>query len=146
VAGSKFLLQLQGQKQGSIKGQPTKGRGDPRWLDILHCELITEPKPDPKKGKAHSPKTIVITREVDSTSPKLWQALNTDENILSAIIEQHDTSSNGLARLKWRITLTNAVIMSIRPHSRSGQVRFQTGSSRLEQLKLGYETIREERY
>jgi type VI protein secretion system component Hcp len=65
---------------------------------------------------------------------------------LSAIIEQHDTSSNGLARLKWRITLTNAVIMSIRPHSGSGQVRFQTGSSRLEQLKLGYETIREERY
>ncbi|AUX44724.1 hypothetical protein SOCE26_061910 [Sorangium cellulosum] len=76
-------LKLTGQKQGEIKGSITQaGRKEKIGVIAVHHQ-ITSPR-DPATGlpsgkRQHKP--LVITKELDKSSPLLYQALVTNEVI-----------------------------------------------------------------
>jgi type VI secretion system secreted protein Hcp len=76
-------LRLKGQKQGDIMGSVTqKGRVDSIMV-IAYDHSIVSPR-DPASGlptgrRMHKP--LMITKELDKSTPLLYQALVTNENI-----------------------------------------------------------------
>lgn len=76
-------LRLKGQKSGDVKGSVTqKGREDSIMV-IAVSHTIVSPR-DPASGlptskRQHKP--LVVTKELDRSSPILWNMLCTNENI-----------------------------------------------------------------
>jgi type VI secretion system Hcp family effector len=134
-------MAIHGQSQGVIKGAPVNGR-DPKWLGVLHYELGPAVQAHPQGGRPHTGRTVVVTREVDAASPRLLQACNTKESIISATVEQYDVSSNGQSRLKSRLTLTKGSIAAIQASGALVEGR----SIRVETLRLTGETLRNEQF
>jgi type VI protein secretion system component Hcp len=97
-AAQKFLLATVGTKQGSIKGTSTV-KGHEGWLEIESVDvdgLALSEENDaalrrdtasglPSGKRQH--RTVTIVREVDSASPVLWSALNTNEVFKSITVE-----------------------------------------------------------
>ena len=121
--GSHFLMSVTLKKQGQIKGQPAKSASgkDLSCLSFeMACELpyILQGQGQPKGKRGHSP--VTITRETDSASPLLWQALATNEAIAFVGIDVIETRPSGGETLVNRITLTNATIREIKPYVEPG--------------------------
>jgi type VI secretion system secreted protein Hcp len=87
-----FLLELKLQKQGALKGDQVMVQGPLDFKKGLQCHAFNygvTSQFDAGSGqltgrRIHSPITIV--REVDSASPLLWQALCTNESIVTATL------------------------------------------------------------
>ena len=114
-------LTLSGQKQGQIKGSVIqKGREGAIAVYKLHHQVLS-----PRDGatgaatgkRIHKP--LVIIKEIDIASPKLLNALLTNEIIKQVIINFFQAVGRGArggagAEVNYyRITLTNAVITDI---------------------------------
>lgn len=116
---SKFLLSLQLKTQGKIKGSSTKNTGSLDTSAGIECHSfefgVTSPRDAasglPSGKRTHKP--IVITREVDSASPLLWQALCTNEGFQLATLSFVKPSTGGKETVYQRITLTNGTISKI---------------------------------
>jgi len=113
-------LTLTGEKQGQIKGGVTqKGREGTIAVYQLHHE-ITSPR-DAASGQARGKrihKPLVITKEIDTASVKLFQALVTNESLKKVVINFYQPAAigakgGGLEINSYRITLTDAVITNI---------------------------------
>lgn len=57
---------------------------------------------------------ITLTKEVDKSSPKLFQALTSGEQMKSVVLEFYRISPKGTEEKYYTITLSNAVIVSAR--------------------------------
>ncbi len=108
-------LKLKGQKQGEIKGSVTQKGREGAIAVIAVSHSIVSPR-DPQSGlptgkRMHKP--FVITKELDRSSPQLYQMLATNENIpeleLSVFAEKDKLAKTPLYTVK----LTNANIASI---------------------------------
>lgn len=112
---SRAYLKLQGQKQGSIKGSVTqKGRtGSISVLAVRH--EVSSPRDAttglPTGKRVHKP--LVITKEVDQSTPLLYNALVTNELFSAWELEFLRPSASGVEELYYRIKLTRASIASI---------------------------------
>lgn len=76
-------LSLQGQKQGDIKGSVTQKGREGKIMIIAASHEIVSPR-DPASGlptgkRMHKP--LVLTKELDKSSPLLYNALCNNENI-----------------------------------------------------------------
>src|SRR6185436_12501865 len=76
-------LKLKGQKTGEIKGSVTQKGREGKIMVIAVSHEIVSPR-DPASGlptgkRMHKP--FVITKELDKSSPLLYKALCTNENI-----------------------------------------------------------------
>src|ERR1700742_3211164 len=76
-------LKLKGQKQGELKGSVTQKGRENKILVIAVSHEIVSPR-DPASGlptgkRMHKP--FVITKELDKSSPLLYNALVNNENI-----------------------------------------------------------------
>jgi len=106
-----FYVATEGTKQGQFKGgSPRKGWEDAS--EVFGFDYKVEAPLDANQGMAsgkrqHSP--ITVRKEVDSASPKLLQALCTNE----AFKEVHIHYWCG--RQRHILKLTNATISSIKP-------------------------------
>ena len=91
--------------------------------------------------RQHSPLTIV--REVDSSSPLLWQGLCTNEVLKSVDISLVGRPPSGSGEVVVeRITLTNAVISKIHRYSpRLGSSRDVHNPSELEEIQFTFQKI-----
>ena len=116
-------LKLKGQKQGDIKGSvKIKGReGQISVVAVLHN--IVSPRDAasglPTGKRMHKP--LVITKEIDRSSPLLMNALVNNENIPSFTLDFYQPAmqaAGGLGAEKnfYRIQLVNANIASIETH------------------------------
>lgn len=116
-------LKLKGQKQGDIKGGVIiKGReGQISVIAVLHN--IVSPRDAasglPTGRRMHKP--LVITKEIDRSSPLLMNALVNNENIVSFKLDFYHPSVQaaggiGVEKNFYRIELTNASIASIETH------------------------------
>ena len=115
-------LTLTGQKQGQIKGSVTqKGRKGMIEVIACSCEVIS-PRDQasglPTGKRMHKP--IVITKEVDSALPLLWNALVNNENIsawqlkfFSSQIGNDRTTATAVEQNYYTIDLVNASIASV---------------------------------
>ncbi len=107
-------LKVKGAKQGDIKGSVgRKGyEGQIQVIAVLH-EIIS-PR-DAASGQAtgkRQHKPVVITKEIDRSTPLLRQALVTNESLPECQLQFLKTMSNGAEKCYFTIKLVNASITS----------------------------------
>ncbi len=121
MAGSKFLLTMNLTKQGQVRGSSTGKEGDLDFSKGMEChgfnyEAIAQF--DAGSGqlvgrRRHSP--ITITREVDAASPKLLQALVTNEVFKAATLSFNAVDPGGKRNVVRKIELANGAVVAVRP-------------------------------
>lgn len=116
-------LAVKGQKQGVIQGSVTqKGREGTILVHAYSHEVESQQDPQsraPTGKRTHQP--FVITKEVDRSSPLLWMAMITGENLASFDLKfwtASPASATGLSVEKqmYTITLSNANIAYIKEY------------------------------
>jgi len=113
-------LNLKGQKQGDIKGSVTQKGREGKIMVIAVSHEIVSPR-DPASGlptgkRQHKP--LVITKELDKSSPLLQSVLTQNENIPSWMLEFWTPQLSaqqgvGAEKQHYTIELVNANIASI---------------------------------
>lgn len=136
-------LKLKGVRQGDIKGGvTTRGHEDQILVRAYNHEIVNPIDPatgQPTGRRQHKPLTIL--KEVDKSSPLLYSALRTNENMQEFILRFYMASQTGQETLYFTITLTNAKIAGIKAvmldNSRpeNAQIRFR------EEVAFTYEKI-----
>ena len=111
-------LTLKGQKQGDIKGSVTQRGREGSILVLAFTLEIVSPRDSqsglPTGKRQHKP--IVITKEIDRSSPALWTALVNNENMTEFTLGLWAPGTGTHAGQEvqyYTIKLTNASIASI---------------------------------
>jgi type VI secretion system secreted protein Hcp len=109
-------LKLKGQTQGDIKGSVTqKGREDKIMVIGVQHE-VTSPRDAasglPTGKRQHHP--FVITKELDMSTPLLFNALVNNENLTEWELQHWQPSKSGVEKQHYTVKLTNANIAFIR--------------------------------
>jgi type VI secretion system secreted protein Hcp len=111
-------LRLVGQKSGEIKGSVTQKGREGKIMVIAMSHEVVSPR-DPASGlptgkRQH--KALVITKELDRSSPILHQALGSNETLKECELQFWAPSAKGVGTevQHFTIKLTNASIASIR--------------------------------
>ncbi len=109
-------LMLEGQNQGKIEGS-TKIQGHDGKILVQAVEHLVDIPKNPQTGLPAGKRVhqgITLTKEVDKSSPKLFQALTSGEQMKSVVLEFYRISPKGTEEKYYTITLSNAVIVSAR--------------------------------
>jgi type VI secretion system secreted protein Hcp len=141
-------LTLKGQKQGAINGSTTqKGRENTIAVHAFNHEVIS-PR-DPASGLAtgkrmHKP--FVITKDVDKSSPLLWNALTNNENLTTWSLQcfmPAVAAAGGTALEKqfYTIALTNANVAGIYEFMPDNLDPAKQSLSLREQVTFSYQKI-----
>jgi type VI secretion system secreted protein Hcp len=124
-------LKLKGQKQGEIKGSSTQKGRENAIVVIATQHEISSPRDAasglPTGKRMHKP--LVITKELDQSTPLLYTALVTNENLVEWELQfwRATAAPAGAAQEEqcYTITLTNASIASIefvQPNNRNPEL------------------------
>lgn len=109
-------MRLTGDIQGEIKGSVTQaGREDS--IMVFGCSHEIESPRDIASGRAtgkRQHKPLVITKEIDRSTPLLMNALTNNENISELELQFWEPSRSGKEVQYYTIQLVNANITSIR--------------------------------
>ena len=117
AAALQGYISIKGAKQGQLKGDSFAGpilKND--WIPILGMGFgVTSPR-DPASGlptgkRLHKP--LTITKEWGSASPQIYQALITNENLLTVKIDFYQTSADSTNQLAYSIKLDNAAVADV---------------------------------
>ena len=108
-------LKLKGQKQGQIKGSSKqRGREDQIVVIEAHHE-ISIPRDVasglPTGKRKHTP--LVITKEVDQSTPRLYTALVSNEKLIEWELQFWRGSVGGAEEQYYTIKLSNANVVNI---------------------------------
>ena len=110
---SKFLLTMKLTKQGDVIGSSKGREGDLDFSTGMACHGFQYGIGGSASGnRQHKP--ITITREIDSASPVLWQALSTSEVFTSAELSFDRIGPDGKPSGVRTIGLVNGNIIKIR--------------------------------
>ncbi len=109
-------LHLKGQKQGDINGSVTqKGREGTIMVIAANHEIVS-PRDIasglPTGNRMHKP--FIITKELDKSSPLLYNAMVNNENIVQWQLQFYTAAINGVEKQDYTVVLTNANIAGIR--------------------------------
>ena len=108
-------LKLKGQKSGEIKGSVTQKGREGKIMVIAVSHDIVSPRDAasglPTGKRMHKP--FVITKELDKSSPLLYNILVNNENIPTLEVQFWQPSHTGAEKQHYSIKLTNANIASI---------------------------------
>jgi type VI secretion system secreted protein Hcp len=141
-------LRLKGQKTGEIAGSVTQKGREGRILVIAVTHEIVSPR-DPASGMAtgkRQHKPLVITKELDKSSPLLHAALAGNERMASFTLDFFSPRAQGAAATgvevnDYTITLANATIASIHmvmPNTRDPELMKR---ATYEEIAFTYQTI-----
>lgn len=149
MAGSKFLMTMKLTKQGDVKGSSTKKEGALDYSTGLECdgfdyEVLTQIDPNtgaPVGRRRH--KEIAIRREVDAASPKLLQALVTNEVYTAAKISFNRIKPDGTSFVAHTIELVNGTVSSYKTYHGDfeGTSREQFTTNEREEFKVTFQKI-----
>ena len=141
-------LKLKGQKQGEIKGSVTQKGREGKILVIAAIHDVLSPR-DPASGLAtgkrmHKP--FVITKEVDKSSPLLYNALVNNENITEWELQFWSPGSNsrtgfGIEKQYYTVKLTNASISDISFHMLNNKNPDLVRYAEYEEISFTYQKI-----
>jgi type VI secretion system secreted protein Hcp len=114
-------LKLKGQKQGDIKGSVTQKGREGKIMVIAVSHEIMSPR-DVGSGQAigkRQHKPFIITKEIDKSTPLLYNALVSSENITSWELQfftpkKTGTAGAGTETNHYTVKLTNASIVDIK--------------------------------
>lgn len=108
-------LKLKGQKSGDIKGSVTqKGREDSVMVIAVSHDIISPRDAAsglPTGKRMHKP--FIITKELDKSTPLLYQVLCNNENVTELNVDFFRPDKQGVETKAFTIKLTNANISSI---------------------------------
>jgi type VI secretion system secreted protein Hcp len=110
-----MYMTVKGQKQGDFKGDsPRHGKDS---ILLLGYEWQMETPRDAASGlptgkRTHSP--VVVVKQIDAASPLFLNALSQNENLVSVEIEFVSTAADGREQVDFRVSLTNATVVSLR--------------------------------
>jgi type VI secretion system secreted protein Hcp len=113
-------IKVKGSKQGQLKGSSPKAKRSD-FIDVIAFKMGGDVPVDannwqPKGSRQHRP--VVVTVEACAASPQLLQAMWTSEVLSQVVLEIVNRKSDGSGeQVKERITLTDAVIVSISRYS-----------------------------
>src|SRR5215831_12661107 len=108
-------LSIVAERQGPISGSVTQKGREKKILVIAVQHEIVAPR-DPQSGiptgkRMHKPLTII--KELDASSPALYDILCTNENIREARLEFWTATPTGQEKQHYTVELTNANISTI---------------------------------
>ncbi|QEL66319.1 type VI secretion system secreted protein Hcp [Oryzomicrobium terrae] len=109
-------LSLEGQNQGPIDGSVLV-RGHEGKILVQAADHTIEIPKSPQTGlptgkRIHGP--LTLTKEIDKSSPKLFQALTSGEQMSKVVLEYYRISPKGTEEKYYKVQLENAIITSIR--------------------------------
>ncbi|ADW67944.1 type VI secretion system tube protein TssD [Granulicella tundricola] len=140
-------LTLKGQKQGQIIGSVTQKGRENSILVHAYSNQIVSPR-DPASGlptgeRMHQPLSIV--KEIDKSSPLLWNAFNTNENLTQWTLQFWSPALATTPLLPERqiytITLTNASIASIHESMLDNEDPTRANYTLREEITFTYQKI-----
>ena len=137
------FLHLKGQKQGDIKGSVTqKGREGTIMVIEANHEIMSPISSSAGSAvgkRVHKP--FVIVKELDKSSPHLYQAMINNEVLSSWQLDFFAAAVNGIEKQDYSVVLSNALITDIKfalPNTRNAD----TGKlSPYETIEFIYQTI-----
>ena len=109
-------LSLKGEKQGEIKGSVTQKGRENKIMVIAVTHDVVSPR-DPASGlptgkRQHKP--FIITKELDRSTPLVYNVLTNNENIKEWELQFWRPSATGAEQQHYTVKLTNANIAAIR--------------------------------
>lgn len=108
-------LRIKGQKSGEIKGSSTQKGREGRIIVFAASHEVLSPR-DPASGQAtgkRQHKPFVITKEIDASSPRLYQLLVTNEIITEWELQFWAPGASGAEVQRYTVALKNASITDI---------------------------------
>jgi type VI secretion system secreted protein Hcp len=142
-------MYAKGQKSGKITG-PVTTKGREGGISLLEfSQEITSPR-DPQSGlptgqRLHKP--LIITKEIDKTSPILYNVLCTNENLTEVTIkfwqpQLKAVSGSGTEAQHYTIKLTNANLSSMDVSTREFSHDEKVSTAKVvERLSFTYQEI-----
>ena len=112
-------MKITGQKTGVFKGDSTQRGHEDEILVSSYLFEVAAPH-DPASGQATGKrvyKPITITKQLNSSSPQILNALVTNENLKTVVIDFIKTAKTGQEFVYYRVTLTDAIITSDKQYS-----------------------------
>jgi len=108
-------LVLEGQNQGKIEGS-TKVKGHEGKILVQAVDHTIEIPKSPQTGlptgkRVHCPMTL--TKEIDKSSPKLFQALTSGEQMKDVTLEYYRISPKGTEEKYYTVKLSNAILTNM---------------------------------
>jgi type VI secretion system secreted protein Hcp len=136
-------LRIKGQTQGDIRGSVTqKGREDSIMVIAVDHEILSPRDPAsglPTGKRMHKP--LVITKELDRSSPLLRSALCSNENLPEVSLQFWTSSRDGSEKQHYTISLQNANVASIRFHMANNKSPELMRLSEQEEIAFTYQRI-----
>lgn len=136
-------MRLTGEAQGEIKGSVTKAGREDSVMVVACSHEIDSPR-DPASGlpmgkRQHKP--LVITKEIDRSTPLLMNALVNNENISELTLEFWKPSRSGKEEQYFTIELVNAHIANIRQEMLDNRVPENMRLAVTEHVSFVYQKI-----
>src|SRR5262245_16800961 len=108
-------LSITAERQGQIRGSVTqKGREGKILVVAVAHEIVCPRSPQsgiPTGKRMHKP--LMVTKELDRSSPQLYEVLCTNENIVEARLDFWTPTPTGQEKQHYTVRLTNANISTI---------------------------------
>ncbi|MGF6649534.1 type VI secretion system secreted protein Hcp [Paraburkholderia youngii] len=136
-------LKLEGENQGEIEGsvmiQGHEGKILVQAVDHK-IEIPKSPQTGLQTGKrVHLPMTL--TKEIDKSSPKLYQALTSGEQLKDATLEFYRISPKGKEEKYFTVRLSNAILTGMRSWTPNCLLPDQKQMGHMEDISFSYEKI-----
>lgn len=136
-------LTLTAKKQGKIDGS-VQVKGHEKKILIQSLDHLIEIPRNPQTGlpagkRVHGP--MVLTKELDESSPKLQQALTSGEQFSSVLLEFFRISPTGTEEKYYTVKLENAILTQIRMWFPNCLVQENKQMGHMEDLAFTYEKI-----
>jgi type VI secretion system secreted protein Hcp len=136
-------LELTGKSQGKINGScDMAGREDSIFVHAMNQRTFIPHNPQdglPTGKRKHAPITII--KEVDGSTPSLYQALVTGEQFSNVIFKFYRISPQGNQEHYYTLTLEDAVIISVSSKKPKTFLRQYESFGSLEMVSFCYSKI-----
>lgn len=136
-------LSLDGENQGQIEGS-TQVKGHEKKILVQAVEHVIELPKSPQTGLPTGKRQhlgMTITKEIDKSSPKIYQALCSGESLKTVELEFFRISPKGTEEKYYTIKLQNAVIVSTRLWIPNCLVTDNRQLGHMEDISMTYEKI-----
>ncbi len=136
-------LVLEGQNQGKIEGS-TKVKGHEGKILVQAVEHAIEIPKSPQTGlptgkRVHGPMTL--TKEIDKSSPKLFQALTSGEQMKDVTLQYMRISPKGTEETYYTVKLQNAIITNVRAWTPICLAQENQQMGHMEDVSFTYEKV-----
>ena len=132
-------MYINGEKTGQVKGSVTQ-MGRENSIMVIAFEQMTKMEVGTAKGVTgmRNVGPIVITKEVDKSSPVLRQMLNTNESIKEAFIKFWTPSASGKEIQHYTVKLTKARIVSMKTVMANNKIPSNMQLKEYEEITITY--------